>query len=62
MPIGLDTFALVFQFDREIADVWGLEVVQELRRRRQQHEPWPGMGDVNETAEPYREFPGQFVR
>src|ERR1035437_9034976 len=25
--------------------------------RRHQHEPWPGLGDVNETAEPYREFP-----
>jgi hypothetical protein len=42
-------------------DAWGPGIVQDLRFRRDQHEPWPGMGDVNETAEPYRVFPGLVV-
>jgi hypothetical protein len=41
---------------------WGLESSRIAAARRRQHEPWPWTGDVNETAEPYREFPGQFVR
>src|ERR1017187_3206854 len=39
----------------------GPGIVQDLRLRRHQPKPWPGMGDVNETAEPYRVFPGLVV-